>query len=202
MAHDHDHPGDSVPADLLVQMGYETRDIGPEGIFKAIAILFVCIGVVSALIFALLYWVFVPQTGAIAYEARLYDSSPVRHMPPQPQIQTLPKRDIIMYRRLEKRELDEYTTADKGNIAIPVDQAIDQIAAEGISGVKEGTPKPKADAYPGSGIYENPAPAASSAPIVEPAVTGVPTVGDTPAPSPSPAESPAASPATETAPSP
>ena len=158
---DHGYEIDRVPPDLLNQMGYETRDVGPKAILRWVAGLFVFIGIVSVGTLAIMNS-FIPETGRTAYESEIYRSRPVRNPPPQPQLQVLPKRDMIMYRRDEKRILDGYSNTSEGQVSVPVEVAIDAIAAEGISGVKAGKPQPATDAYPGSGAFIGGASAAES----------------------------------------
>lgn len=150
--HDHGYEVDRVPPDLLGQMGYETRDVGPMAILRWIAGLFVFIAIVSGGTLLLMNS-FIPEAGRVAYESEVFRTTPIRNNPPQPQIQTLPKRDMIMFRRDEKRIVDGYSATSEGNVSIPVSEAIDAIAAEGISGVTATTPKPTTDGYPGSGKF-------------------------------------------------
>ena len=146
---DHGYEIDRVPPDLLNQMGYETRDVGPKAILVWISGLFVFIAIVSGGTLVLMNS-FIPETGRVAYESEMFRTQPIRNPPPQPQLQVLPKRDMIMYRRDENRILNGYSNTSEGNVSIPVDAAIDAIAAEGISGVKTGAPKPTTIGYPGS----------------------------------------------------
>lgn len=160
---DHGYETDRVPPDLLSSMGYETRDVGPVAILKWISGLFVFIGIVSVGTLVIMN-TFIPESGRTAYESEIYRTRPIRNEPPQPQLQVLPKRDMIMYRRDEKRLLDGYANTSEGRVSIPVNDAIDAIAAEGISGVK-GEAKPmQNDAYPGSGRYKNSGKSAESSP--------------------------------------
>ncbi len=152
--HDHGYEIDRVPKDLLGQMGYETRDVGPVAILRWISGLFVFIGIVSVGTLFLMNN-FIPETGRVAYESEIFRTTPIRNTPPQPQLQTLPKRDMIMYRRDEKRVLDGYSATSEGRVSVPISETIDAIAAEGISGVKSVAPKPATDSYPGSGKYVN-----------------------------------------------
>ncbi len=156
MAHDnhndHGYEVDRVPPDLLGAMGYETRDVGPVAILRWIAGLFVFIGIVTVGTLVLMNN-FIPETGRIAYESEIFRTAPIRNEPPQPQLQTLPRRDMIMYRRDEKRILDGYSATSEGRVSEPISDAIDSYAKEGIAGVTESKPEPATDAYPGSGKY-------------------------------------------------
>jgi len=152
--HDHGYETDRVPPDLLQSMGYETRDVGPRAIMVWLAGLGVFIAIVTFGTLAIMN-TFIPETGRTAYESEIYRTRPLRNEPPQPQLQVLPKRDMIMYRRDEKRLLDGYSNTSEGRVSIPVNDAIDAIAAEGISGIKGEAKPTQSDAYPGSGRYKN-----------------------------------------------
>lgn len=146
--HDHGYEMDRVPPDLLHNMGYETRDVGPVAIMRWLAGLGVFIVIVTFGTLAIMNS-FIPDTGRVAYESEIYRTRPIRNEPPQPQLQVLPKRDMIMYRRDEKRLLDGYANTSEGRVSVPIGEAIDAIAAEGISGVKGEKPVQN-NGYPGS----------------------------------------------------
>ena len=57
-----------------------------------------------------------------------------RPLPPTPRLQTFPFDDIKGLRREEARLLDHYTWVDKnaGTVRIPVDRAIELLAAKGL----------------------------------------------------------------------
>jgi hypothetical protein len=60
---------------------------------------------------------------------------------------------MMQFRRAEDRVLNGYTYSRQGEVALPVDAAIDQLANAGISGVR-GTATPGLpNAYPGSGQF-------------------------------------------------
>ncbi|MBC8142899.1 MAG: hypothetical protein H7Y38_15850 [Armatimonadetes bacterium] len=151
--HDHGYETDRVPPDLLSSMGYETRDVGPRAILVWISGLFVFIAIVSFGTLGIMN-TFIPDTGRTAYESEIYRTRPIRNEPPQPQLQVLPKRDMIMYRRDEKRLLDGYANTSEGRVSVPIGDAIDAIAAEGISGVKGEKPAQN-NGYPGSRQFKN-----------------------------------------------
>ena len=151
--HNHGYEIDRVPPNLLQEMGYETRDVGPVAILRWLTGLGVFIAVVTFGTLLLMNS-FIPETGRTAYESEIYRTRPLRNKPPQPQLQVLPKRDMIMYRRDEKRRLDGYSNTSEGRVSIPVGEAIDAIAAEGISGIKRIAAPKSTDAYPGSGKYK------------------------------------------------
>lgn len=151
---DHGYEMDRVPPDLLQEMGYETRDVGPMAIIRWLGGLGVFIAIVTFGTLALMDS-FIPETGRIAYESEMFRTQPIRNMPPQPQLQVLPKRDMIMYRRDEKRRLDGYSNTSEGRVSIPINDAIDAYAAKGISGVTKTAEPNQSDAYPGSGRYRN-----------------------------------------------
>ena len=60
--------------------------------------------------------------------------------PPQPQLQTDPSADLAKFRTHEDKRLNSYYWIDKkkGIVHIPVEQAMREIAAEGIDGFPRG----------------------------------------------------------------
>ena len=146
-ADDHAVPKDNV--DLLSQMGYENRDISLNAIITWIVGLFGFIAVVTGATI-LLYNFFVPP--GVELE-RVSPLASVRRLPPYPQLQTAPKRDMIEYRQAEDAILTTVTKGREGQANLPIPDAIDAVANRGISGIS-GTGESKlSPAYPGSGNY-------------------------------------------------
>ena len=138
--------------DLLEEMGYETRDITLSTIAKWLVGLFVFIGITTGGTILLYRW-FVPPYAEMERVAPL---AHVRHVPPIPQLQPDPRADMSNYREAEDAVADEYTTGGKKGVPhtnLPVNKAIDLLAAQGINGVSGSAAKPESPAYPGSGIY-------------------------------------------------
>lgn len=163
--HDHGHGGGhgapaAVDRDLLRSMGYEPRDVALNTLVRWLAFLFVFIGFTTA-ITLILYKLFVPKTAELEKVAPLAVKPAGRRLPPNPQLQASPKRDMMQFRRAEDRVLNGYTYSRAGQVALPVDSAIDQLANAGISGIR-GTATPGLPTgYPGSGQYL-PAPGAAA----------------------------------------
>jgi hypothetical protein len=158
--HGHGHGGAAIEHDLLERMGYETRDVDTATILRWLGVLFALI-IVTIVATLGLYNFFVPAD--LIAQTRGH-SRPSR-APAQPQVQVLPRRDMKAYRQAEEVAAAGGVTTKDGRQTIPVDAAIDRLAAQGISGVR-GTQLPAPGrSYPGSGIYEE-GPAAGSEPHV------------------------------------
>ena len=146
----HETHGHGNEPDLLSQLGYEGRDVDPFPIFQWIAGLFVFIAVTLVVTFGF-YRFFVPES--VVLNTKKTDALRV---PLQPQLQVRPKVDIAQFRQAEKRLTEGYTLTARGNrVTIPVSEAIDELAASGISGVTQPAVEPvKVKSYPGSGVFD------------------------------------------------
>jgi hypothetical protein len=62
--------------------------------------------------------------------------------PPQPRLQTNPPEDLAQFRAEEDRRLNGYYWVDKkkGVVHIPIEQAMKELAKEGIDGFPRGQP--------------------------------------------------------------
>jgi hypothetical protein len=62
--------------------------------------------------------------------------------PPQPRLQTDPSEDLVQFRAEEEKRLNGYYWIDKkkGIVHIPIDQAMKEVAGEGIDGFPRGKP--------------------------------------------------------------
>jgi len=100
-----------------------------------------------------LYNFFVPKEAMLVYGGR--PQPPLKRVPPMPQLQTSPKREMADFRRAEKVWANEltYATEDKQFVNIPVDVAIEKYAAKGIAGVTESNEPKREKSYPGSGDF-------------------------------------------------
>ena len=143
----HDTPKDNV--DLLSQMGYENRDISLNAILGWIGGLFVFIVFATAGTL-LLYKFFVPPSVELE---RVSPLASVRRVPPYPQLQTAPKRDMMEYRQAEDAILTEVTKGREGQANLPIADAINAVATRGISGISGTGESKESLAYPGSGNY-------------------------------------------------
>lgn len=145
----HAAPKDNV--DLLSQMGYENRDVSLNTIALWVGILFVFIAITVVGTIKIYQWM-VP---ASAETERVSPLVSVRRVPPYPQLQTAPKRDMMEFRQAEDAVIDGVTKGANGQANIPVDRAIDAVATKGISGVAGTGGKPTSNAYPGSGDFSS-----------------------------------------------
>jgi hypothetical protein len=115
-------------------MGYETRDIALNTLARWLVGLFVFISV-AGIGTRGLYTAIVPTYNEVEKMAPL---AHVRTYPPNPQLQTRPKRDMIEYRSAEEKLINSYTKGENNTVNLPMDRAIDLLAERGISGVKGG----------------------------------------------------------------
>ena len=132
---------ESVGPDVLHQMGYEPRDADLKSVLNSVFALFAFF-LVTMGITVLLYSIFVPNW------AKLNDREPLppgRRLPPNPQLQTAPRRDMELYRQAEDKTLAGQ------NGAMSVEQAIDAVAEQkGIAGIRGTAIKERGTAYPGA----------------------------------------------------
>jgi hypothetical protein len=119
---------------LLAQMGYETRDIILRPIMTGIASLFVFIAL-TLVVSVGIYQFFIPDFAKLG---RPPEVSNARRLPPHPQIQAEPKRDMEIFRQAEDAVLSlEAPDADGSKAAMKIDDAISVLATQqGIAGVK------------------------------------------------------------------
>lgn len=153
-SHDHGHgpKAPDVDLDQLVKLGYDTRDVALNTLVKWLVFLFVFIAG-TTLVTMVLYNFFVPRRTELERIAPLAVATEGRRLPPNPQLQARPVRDMIQFRRAEERVIDGYTYTAQGQVAVPIDQAIDELATRGIAGIK-GTKMPvRGTDYPGSGNF-------------------------------------------------
>ena len=145
--------------DLLSQMGYEPTDVNLRGVFTGIIALFVFIFVTMG-VSIVLYNVFIPDW----YKTGSQQPMPAgRRMPPHPQIQTEPRRDMAFYREAEDALVAGKTDDGHGHSAtMSIDDAMNALATQnGIAGVRGDAPALRGNAYPGSaGLTTGNAPAA------------------------------------------
>ena len=132
MAHTSNHGSSDLNQNANAKLGYETRDIALNTLSRWLMGLFAFIAVATFGSLGL-YKVLVPT-----YEEteRVSPLEHVRNYPPNPQLQSRPKRDMIEYRAAEEKIEKGYTKGENGTLNIPIDRAIDMMAERGISGVK------------------------------------------------------------------
>ena len=144
MAHTN-HGSSDLNQNTNAKLGYETRDIALNTLSRWLIGLFAFIAVATFGSLGL-YKLLVPT-----YEEteRVSPLEHVRTYPPNPQLQSRPKRDMIEYRAAEEKIEKGYTKGDNGTVNLPVDRAIDLLAERGISGVKGSVRSPAATpSYP------------------------------------------------------
>ena len=126
---------------LLADLGYETRDIDIGKTMIGIFALFVFVIVTSGATIVLYRWLEPPYK---EYQRPAFAAK--RKLPPLPQIQHKPKDEMRYY----------HEAADKAVSASAIEQAKEQMAAAGISGVTAGKEREEGKSYPGSGDYATP----------------------------------------------
>jgi hypothetical protein len=123
---------------LLAELGYETRDIDIGKTLIGIGALFVFVAVTCGVSVAFYRWLEPPYK---EYERPAFAAK--RKLPPLPQIQAKPKEEIRYYHEANDRVVE----------ASAIEQAKEQMAASGISGVTVGKEREEGKSYPGSGDY-------------------------------------------------
>jgi hypothetical protein len=99
------------------------------------------VGIIYLGIFVFL--VAIPLILVWAYPSSVSDAS--RRLlvePPAPRLQIDPERDLAEFRTKKNKELNTYywVNKQKGIVHIPIDQAMKQLAAQGIEGFPKGQP--------------------------------------------------------------
>jgi hypothetical protein len=118
--------------EVLSQMGYETRDVSLPALVRWLVVLFGLIIAATVGTKYLIYDRLLPD-----YSAQL--SQPVLHqrrVPPFPQIQAEPKKDMMVYRGAEDDVLAGAAAMPNEKAGLSVSAAIDVLAnTKGIAGV-------------------------------------------------------------------
>jgi hypothetical protein len=72
---------------------------------------------------------------ALAFPASLAPASrgPLQPLPPAPRLQTDPAGDLLRYRDVEQARLSKYGWTGDGHVSVPIDQAMNAVAAQGWS---------------------------------------------------------------------
>jgi hypothetical protein len=146
--------------DLLVDLGYETRDLNVKAIRNATVGFFIfgvlCFG-------GVLVWFiwFKPKMG-FDRDARKVAGPPV----PLIQSNIATKIDIMAMRKHETQMLSTYGKNPDGSVRIPIDRAIDIVAAHGIASTGQQVPA----VSPGNTIKQNGLQPATAVPAPTPDV--------------------------------
>ncbi len=124
--------GQTPPQDPLA-VGHETSDaeIGP--LLRFAVFLTVVVAVTSVLTIGLYNYLDRRENVEKAPQYPLAEGRQ-RPLPPTPRLQTYPFQDLKQYRSDERQVLDHYAWVDKstGTVRIPVDRAIEVLAAKGL----------------------------------------------------------------------
>lgn len=150
--HSHGHGGGHGPSvEILSQMGYEARDVSLNVLGRWLIFLGIFIAAMTAASF-FIYKTLVPSYAEVEHSPRLPH---VATLPPYPQIQVDPHRDIMEFKQAEEDVIAGATASVAGGAKtnIPISQAIDQMAEKGIAGVSGSDLRPDSPAYPGSSDY-------------------------------------------------
>jgi hypothetical protein len=104
---------------------YERSDAPPRLVAALAAGLAVSIGIVIGGI-------------AIAFPSAIgpVPRGPMQPLPPQPQLEADPARDLTAYQALEGHRLANYGWTSDGHVRVPIDQAMNEVAAQGWSNGK------------------------------------------------------------------
>lgn len=146
------------PLDVLRQMGYEPRDVAIGTLVRWLVYLWIFILLMSIMALAI-YWFFVPPHAEVQ---RMSAVTGTRQMPPNPVVQAYPKRDMAEFLEAEEAATEQYSWAnrERTRVNIPIEEAMERMAARGISGVTDtgaasegqGTGVATGN-YPGSGNF-------------------------------------------------
>lgn len=157
--HDDRVPVKPAGPDLLAEMKYEHRDIALEKLMWFIGVFF--IGFIAAMLITVgIYQFFIPNWAKLG---KIPEPSPYRRLPPLPQVQVNPQRDMELFRLAEDKQVSGEQGAVPGTkSAMTVTAAIDQLAGQdGIAGIKGTTEAKRGEFYPGSRAYDGKAPESS-----------------------------------------
>ncbi|HLK20180.1 MAG TPA: hypothetical protein VKT81_14585 [Bryobacteraceae bacterium] len=119
-----DHSAHSTPNGV----GHETREISVRFIVVSLLILLAGTFLVAILVIGI--FKFFSQT----YQPNELAKQSVQQIPPQPRIEVEPFQQLIDVHAREEHVLNSYAWVDKsqGIVRIPIDKAIDAIAAKGL----------------------------------------------------------------------
>ena len=128
------HAGQDAPVDLSrPELRHERTDADVWALSKfAIALLLLCIASLG-LVFALFRY-FEGKYGGVQPRATQSLNLDARRLPPAPQLEITEKEDLEAQRAAERQLLTSYGWVDRehGIVRIPIDQAIDRLAASNL----------------------------------------------------------------------
>lgn len=156
--HDDRVPAKNAGPDLLAKMDYEHRDIALQKLMWFITVFI--IGFLAAMLITVgIYQFFIPNWAKLG---KIPEPSPYRRLPPHPQVQVDPRRDMALYRLAE----DKQTSGEQGAVAgtkpaMTVTAAIEKLAAQdGIAGITGTAEAKRGEYFPGSRAFDGKPPAA------------------------------------------
>ena len=117
--------GEGVLTDGRSEIGYERSDAPP----RLVALLAAGLAATIIAVLVILAFAF---PNALAPATR----GPVQALPPAPRLQTDPAGDLLRYRRVEQAKLGKYGWTRDGHVRVPIDQAMNAVAAQGWSEAK------------------------------------------------------------------
>jgi hypothetical protein len=148
----HEHPHEPT-RDETLQAGHELTDAQAAPVLKFLLFLGVVTVAVAALV--VIFYNYLESREAREKTARYpMAAGAARPLPPPPRLQTFPFQDVKELRQEERRLLEQYEWVDKkaGVVRIPIERAIDVLAARGLP-YRQGGPGAQA---PAGGAAPNP----------------------------------------------
>jgi hypothetical protein len=147
---------------------YETKDVTPASVARALVILVVSTAVVVAVLFPMFLWLRSRAERADPPPPPMGRMDPGRQ-PAEPRLQTTPVQDLAAVRLADHELLTSYGWVDEANgvVHIPIDSAMQIIAQRGLPSA---APAPAASpgASPAAGGPPSPAAPSPAAPGVHP----------------------------------
>jgi hypothetical protein len=159
----HEHHHEPTPAEAI-RAGHELSDAEAAPVLKFLA--FLAVVTVSVAAIVVVFYNYLESREAREKTARYpMAAGSARPLPPPPRLQTYPFQDVKDLRQEERRLLETYEWVDRsaGVVRIPVERAIEVLAAKGLPYRQPGATAPAAsDATATAGPAAG-APAASGA---------------------------------------
>ena len=152
--------GPARDIDELRRMGYETDDIGTKTIAIWAALLFGFVAVCLGLTYGI-YLIFVPGDNTQQEAFAQFPLTGQQRLPPAdaPILQAYPKQDWKDFSRAEDEKVHAYgwVNRNRGVVQIPIERAIELIAARGIPAPKKASkPATGPGAVPGRSLTPQP----------------------------------------------
>lgn len=154
--------------------GYEKRDVSLSTIMRWVVFLFIFVVICAAIAFVT-YVVFLPQgRDPLALETL----TPGQQRPPSPVLQAYPRAEMRQFLLDENEAVNSYGWANKeqNEVRIPVDKAIEMLAARGLPTGQQ--PVSRTDINMRPGISRPPAEGKTAEPGAAPSGQQVPVTGE------------------------